>query len=58
MILHTLCENGTDIEGLDSYIRDDIERLSTKLNSIHERMRSHLADLLVGQPTTRWPAKC
>jgi len=47
IILHTLYENGADVECLDNYIRDDVERLGTKLNSIHERMKSHLADLLV-----------
>lgn len=46
-VLHTLDENGLDIEGLETYIRDDVERLSTKLGVVHERMKSHLADLLV-----------
>ncbi|KAI5855254.1 hypothetical protein BZA05DRAFT_442925 [Tricharina praecox] len=45
-ILHTLCHNGADVECLDNYIRDDVDRLGTKLNSIHERMKCHLADLL------------
>jgi hypothetical protein len=47
MILHTLYENGADIEILDTYIKDDVERLGTRLNTIHGRMKSHLADLLV-----------
>lgn len=46
-VLHTLDENGMDLEALESYIRDDVERLSTKLGVVHERMKSHLADLLV-----------
>ena len=50
IILHALYENGADVECLDNYIRDDVERLGTKLNSIHERMKSHLADLLVHIP--------
>ena len=46
-ILHTLHENGTDLEALESYVKEDVERLSTKLGVVHERMNSHLADLLV-----------
>ncbi|SMR63557.1 unnamed protein product [Zymoseptoria tritici ST99CH_3D1] len=45
-VLHVLDENGMDIEALESYVRDDVERLSTKLGVVHERMKSHLADLL------------
>ncbi|KAK4218431.1 bromodomain-containing protein [Rhypophila decipiens] len=45
-ILHTLSENGHDIESLESYARDDVDRLNGKLGQIHERMKSHLADLL------------
>lgn len=45
-ILHTLHENGIDIESFESYLKDDIERLSTKLGTVHERMKGHLADLL------------
>lgn len=46
-LLHVLDENGMDIESLESYIRDDVERQTTKLTTMHERMKSHLADLLV-----------
>jgi transcriptional activator SPT7 len=46
-VLHTLDENGMDIEGLESWARDDVERQSSKLGVMHERMKSHLADLLV-----------
>ena len=46
MILHTLHENGSDIETLDAYVKDDMERASTKLGVMHERMKAHLADLL------------
>lgn len=46
-VLHTLDENGQDLEALESYVRDDIERQTTKLGVVHERMKSHLADLLV-----------
>lgn len=46
IILHTLNENGSDVESLQSYVRDDIERLGTKLSTINERMKSYLAELL------------
>lgn len=46
MILHTLHENGSDIETLDAYVKDDMERASAKLGVMHERMKAHLADLL------------
>ena len=48
IILHTLYENGADIEILENYIRDDVDRLGTRLNTINSRMKTHLADLLVG----------
>ena len=31
---------------LDTYCREDIDRLTTKLSTMHDRMRAHLADLL------------
>jgi hypothetical protein len=46
-VLHALDEQGTDIEALESYVKDDVERLGTKLGVMHERMKAHLADLLV-----------
>jgi transcriptional activator SPT7 len=46
VILHTLDENGHDVESLESYARDEVERLGTKLGMLHERMKAHLADLL------------
>nr|POE64842.1 transcriptional activator spt7 [Quercus suber] len=45
-VLHSLHERGLDIDSLDSYIKEDVERLSTKLGVVHERMKSHLSDLL------------
>ncbi len=44
--LHTLHENGCDIEALETYVKDDVERSSTKLAVMHDRMKAHLADLL------------
>ena len=46
VLLHALGENGYDIETLENYARDDVDRLSSKLGVIHERMKAHLADLL------------
>ncbi|KAK0725399.1 hypothetical protein B0H67DRAFT_483113 [Lasiosphaeris hirsuta] len=46
ILLHTLSENGLDVEALEIYAKDDVDRLSSKLNVIHERMKAHLADLL------------
>jgi len=46
-VLHSLHEGGLDIEALETYVKDDVERLSTKLGVVHDRMRSHLSDLLV-----------
>ncbi|KAI5842522.1 hypothetical protein DFP73DRAFT_573945 [Morchella snyderi] len=46
MLLHALYENGADVESLEAYIRDDVERLGSRLNGIHERMKFHLTELL------------
>ncbi|KAI0517780.1 bromodomain-containing protein [Xylaria bambusicola] len=45
-ILHTLAENGYSIEALESYAKDEVDRLGNKLSGIHERMKTHLSDLL------------
>ncbi|KAI0465762.1 bromodomain-containing protein [Xylaria cf. heliscus] len=45
-VLHTLAENGYSIEALESYAKDEVDRLSNKLSGIHERMKSHLTDLI------------
>jgi len=45
-ILHTLQVNGVDLETLETYVKDDIERLGTKLAGMHDRMRSYLKELL------------
>jgi transcriptional activator SPT7 len=44
--LHALNANGVDLESLETYVKDDIERLGTKLAAMHDRMRSHYAELL------------
>ena len=46
-VMHTFYENGVDIESIEAYAKDDIERLSSKLGVMHERMKAHLTDLLV-----------
>ena len=46
VVLHSLNENGLDIESLESYVKDDVDRLGTKLVVMHDRMKAHLADLL------------
>ncbi|KAI0121881.1 hypothetical protein F4814DRAFT_406868 [Daldinia grandis] len=45
-LLHTLNEGGYSIESLEGYAKDEVERLGHKLVGIHERMKSHLGDLL------------
>jgi transcriptional activator SPT7 len=46
VVLHTLSENGLEVESLESYVKDDVERLGTKLGVMHDRMKAHLSDLL------------
>ena len=46
-VLHVLHECGMDPESLESYVKDDVERLGSKVGVMHERMKSHLAELLV-----------
>lgn len=46
ILLHALAENGYDVEALETYARDDVDRLGSRLGVIHERMKAHLADLL------------
>lgn len=36
-----------DLEKLDVYIKDDIERYGTKLEDCHRRLKRFLAELLV-----------
>lgn len=46
VILHTLDENGHDIASLELYVKDDMDRLSSRLGTLHDRMKVHLTDLL------------
>ncbi len=45
-ILHTLHESGLSLSELETYCRDDVDRLTSKLTTMHDRIRKHLADLL------------
>ncbi|KAF7846347.1 hypothetical protein BT93_L4513 [Corymbia citriodora subsp. variegata] len=45
-VLHSLNKNGLDLDALETYVKDDVERLSGKLSIVHDRMKAHLADLL------------
>ncbi|KAG8529156.1 uncharacterized protein KY384_005791 [Bacidia gigantensis] len=45
-ILHTLQENGADLESLDTYVNEEIDRTGTRINATHDRIKAHLADLL------------
>jgi transcriptional activator SPT7 len=45
-VLHTLHANGVDLESLETYVKDDVERLGSKLSGMHDRMRSYYAELL------------
>lgn len=46
IIRHTLNAVGLDPETLESYVKEDIDRVGTKLGQLHERLKLHLADLL------------
>lgn len=45
-LLHMLHESGHDLDNLESYVTDDIDRLSSKLETHHTRTRDYLAELL------------
>ena len=46
--MHALDLNGVqDLERLDVYIKDDIERYGTKLEDCHRRLKRFLTELLV-----------
>lgn len=48
-VLHALHQHGLDLEALETHVKDDVDRLSTKLGVVHDRMKSHLAELLVSR---------
>lgn len=46
IILHTLAAVGTSVDALENYIKDDVDRLGTKLTTAHDRLKSLLTELL------------
>ena len=56
IILHTLQENGADLDALDSYVTEDVDRAGSKLVVTHDRMKAHLADSLRPALTETGPA--
>ncbi|KAI9888397.1 MAG: Transcriptional activator spt7 [Vezdaea aestivalis] len=46
IVLHALHESGHEIQALDSYVTEDIDRQKSKMAIIHQRMKTYLADLL------------
>ncbi|KAJ5290511.1 uncharacterized protein N7443_010764 [Penicillium atrosanguineum] len=46
VVLHTLSAVGIDIEELESYIKEDVERLGSKLTTAHDRLKTLLTELL------------
>ena len=46
IVLHTLSSVGIQIDELESYIKDDVDRLGTKLTTAHDRLKSLLTELL------------
>lgn len=50
-VLHSMHEHGLDLDELETYVTSDVDRLGTKLGVVHERMKMHLADLLVSACT-------
>lgn len=46
VMLHTLEESGHDVSALECYVKDEVDRLSSKLGALHDRMKLHLTDLL------------
>lgn len=46
VILHTLSSVGVHLDELESYIKDDVDRLGTKLTAAHSRLKSLLTELL------------
>lgn len=45
-ILHSLAASGLSVPDLHMYVTEDTERLSSRITTMHERMKAHLTDLL------------
>ena len=46
IVLHTLSGVGINIDELESYIKEDVDRLGTKLSTAHDRLKLLLTELL------------
>lgn len=46
IVLHTLSAVGITIEELEAYVKEDVDRLGTKLTTAHDRLKSLLTELL------------
>jgi transcriptional activator SPT7 len=46
-LLHTLNENAVDLDSLETYVKDDVDRMSQKLAVMYERMTTHYKECLV-----------
>lgn len=46
IVLHSLQDRGCDLESLDAYVSEEIDRTGSRVATMHERMKAHLADLL------------
>ena len=46
-VLHALFENGLDLDSLESYVKEDMDRQGTKLGVVHERLKGYFADIFV-----------
>ncbi|KAF3491568.1 transcriptional activator SPT7 [Arthroderma uncinatum] len=46
MVLHTLQAVGTDVDALEAYVKEDVDRHGAKLSVIHDRLKNHLTELL------------
>ncbi|KAF2150016.1 hypothetical protein K461DRAFT_281275 [Myriangium duriaei CBS 260.36] len=44
-VLHALFENGLDLDSLESYVKEDMDRHVSKLLVVHERLRGYYADI-------------
>ena len=45
-ILHSLAASGLSVPDLHTYVTEDTERLSSRIVTMHDRMKAHLTDLL------------
>ena len=46
IVLHSLQDKGCDLDSLDAYVSEDIDRIGNRVATMHERMKAHLADSL------------